>query len=117
MKIKSQISGKRNLFFSLFNNPQNIFLLFRFAFPFGRPEGALKATLSLLERVLTKDAATPITREDIRYFIRKCLENAAYTNYTRVSDQAKIEGYSFLNINSIDVIVFVFRRTRKPTTE
>jgi calcium-dependent secretion activator len=24
---------------------------FRFCFPFGRPEGALKATLSLLERV------------------------------------------------------------------
>lgn len=64
----------------------------RFAFPFGRPEGALKATLNLLERVLTKDATVPVPREDIRYFIRKCLENAAYTNYTRVSDQAKIEG-------------------------
>ncbi|CAF4225607.1 unnamed protein product, partial [Rotaria sordida] len=65
---------------------------FRFSFPFGRPEGALKATLSLLERVLSKDIATPISRDDIRNFIRKCLENAAYTNYTRVSDQAKIEG-------------------------
>lgn len=65
---------------------------FRFAFPFGRPEGALKATLSLLERVLAKDIATPISRDDIRNFIRKCLENAAYINYTRVSDQAKIEG-------------------------
>ncbi|CAF3923276.1 unnamed protein product [Adineta steineri] len=65
---------------------------FRFSFPFGRPEGALKATLSLLERVLTKDISAPISRDDIRYFIRKCLENAAYTNYTRVSDQAKIEG-------------------------
>lgn len=63
-----------------------------FSFPFGRPEGALKATLSLLERVLAKDLVTPITREEIRHFIRKCLENAAYTNYTRVSDQAKIEG-------------------------
>ena len=66
--------------------------LFRFAFPFGRPEGALKATLSLLERVLAKDIATPICRDEIRHFIGKCLENAAYTNYTRVSDQAKIEG-------------------------
>lgn len=65
---------------------------FRYAFPFGRPEGALKATLSLLERVLSKDVATPITRDEIRNFIGKCLENAAYTNYTRVSDQAKIEG-------------------------
>ena len=65
---------------------------FRFAFPFGRPEGALKATLTLLERVLAKDATTPISREEIRHFVRKCLENAAYMNYTRVSDQAKIEG-------------------------
>jgi calcium-dependent secretion activator len=66
--------------------------LFRFSFPFGRPEGALKATISLLERVLAKDIATPISRDDIKNFIGKCLENAAYTNYTRVSDQAKIEG-------------------------
>ncbi|CAF0842404.1 unnamed protein product [Adineta steineri] len=64
---------------------------FRYAFPFGRPEGALKATLSLLERVSCKDMATPISRDDIRNFIGKCLENAAYINYTRVSDQAKIE--------------------------
>lgn len=26
-------------------------IIFRYCFPFGRPEGALKATLSLLERV------------------------------------------------------------------
>jgi hypothetical protein len=71
---------------------RDIQLKFRFAFPFGRPEGALKATLTLLERVLAKDISTPISREDIRHFIGKCLENAAYTNYTRVSDQAKIEG-------------------------
>jgi hypothetical protein len=59
----------------------------------------LKATLSLLERVLPKDAGTPLSREDIRHFIRKCLENASYTNYTRVSDQAKIEGNSPLPFN------------------
>lgn len=64
----------------------------RYSFPFGRPDGALKATLSLLERVLAKDIATPISRDEIKNFIGKCLENAAYTNYTRVSDQAKIEG-------------------------
>jgi hypothetical protein len=58
----------------------------------------LKATLSLLERVLAKDISTPITRDEIRHFIRKCLENAAYTNYTRVSDQAKIEGILFLKV-------------------
>ena len=33
----------------LYNN--NIELFARFCFPFGRPEGALKSTLSLLERV------------------------------------------------------------------
>ena len=70
----------------------DILLLFRYSFPFGRPEGALKATLSLLERVSSKDVATPISRDEIRNFIGKCLENAAYINYTRVSDQAKIEG-------------------------
>ncbi len=83
-----------NEFFHLIFVLRTKHFLFSFVFPFGRPEGALKGTLSLLERVLTKDAATPISREDIRYFIRKCLENAAYTNYTRVSDQAKIEGNS-----------------------
>ena len=66
--------------------------IYRFSFPFGRPDGGLKATLSLLERVSAKDLATPISRDDIRHFIGKCLENAAYINYTRVSDQAKIEG-------------------------
>jgi len=83
------------------NNNNNF--SFRFAFPFGRPEGALKATLSLLERVLSKDIVTPISRDEIRHFIRKCLENAAYTNYTRVSDQAKIEGkfIKYICINSI----------------
>jgi hypothetical protein len=102
LKIKLQISGNENIIPYLIYQKH---FLFRFAFPFGRPDGALKATLSLLERVLTKDAATPITREDIRYFIRKCLENAAYTNYTRVSDQAKIEGNSFFNMTSIYVVV------------
>ncbi len=31
---------------------------FRFCFPFGRPEGALKSTLSLLERVFAKSNYT-----------------------------------------------------------
>uniref|UniRef100_A0ACB8FQ81 Calcium-dependent secretion activator 2 n=1 Tax=Sphaerodactylus townsendi TaxID=933632 RepID=A0ACB8FQ81_9SAUR len=65
---------------------------FRYCFPFGRPEGALKATLSLLERVLMKDIATPISPEDVKKVIRKCLEKAALINYTRLTDYAKIEG-------------------------
>ncbi|XP_072402890.1 calcium-dependent secretion activator isoform X7 [Diabrotica undecimpunctata] len=64
---------------------------FRFCFPFGRPEGALKATLSLLERVLMKDIVTPVPPEEVRSMIKKCLETAALVNYTRLSSEAKIE--------------------------
>ncbi|XP_071161455.1 calcium-dependent secretion activator 1-like isoform X3 [Mytilus galloprovincialis] len=64
---------------------------FRYCFPFGRPEGALKATLSLLERVLMKDIVTPVPPEEVRNVIKKCLENAALVNYTRISEYAKIE--------------------------
>ncbi|XP_068109878.1 calcium-dependent secretion activator 1 isoform X11 [Hyperolius riggenbachi] len=64
---------------------------FRYCFPFGRPEGALKATLSLLERVLMKDIVTPVPQEDVKSVIRKCLEQAALVNYTRLSEYAKIE--------------------------
>ncbi|XP_040199666.1 calcium-dependent secretion activator 2 isoform X15 [Rana temporaria] len=64
---------------------------FRYCFPFGRPEGALKATLSLLERVLMKDIATPIPAEEVKKVIRRCLEKAALINYTRLTDYAKIE--------------------------
>ncbi|KAL0267754.1 UNVERIFIED_CONTAM: hypothetical protein PYX00_009930 [Menopon gallinae] len=64
---------------------------FRYCFPFGRPEGSLKATLSLLERVLMKDIVTPIHPEEVRGMIKKSLETAALVNYTRLSSEAKIE--------------------------
>ncbi|XP_034474279.1 calcium-dependent secretion activator isoform X2 [Drosophila innubila] len=64
---------------------------FRYCFPFGRPEGALKATLSLLERVLMKDIVTPVPPEEVRQMIKKSLETAALVNYTRLSAEAKIE--------------------------
>ncbi|XP_045488069.1 calcium-dependent secretion activator isoform X11 [Pieris rapae] len=64
---------------------------FRYAFPFGRPEGALKATLSLLERVLMKDVVTPVAPEDVRVMIQNCLENAALLNYQQLSQKANIE--------------------------
>ncbi|XP_035243469.1 calcium-dependent secretion activator 1 isoform X17 [Anguilla anguilla] len=64
---------------------------FRYCFPFGRPEGALKATLSLLERVLMKDIVTPVPQEDVKAVIRKCLEQAALVNYQRLSEYAKVE--------------------------
>ncbi|XP_058855675.1 calcium-dependent secretion activator 1 isoform X12 [Acipenser ruthenus] len=65
---------------------------FRYCFPFGRPEGALKATLSLLERVLMKDIVTQVPQEEVKTVIRKCLEQAALVNYTRLSEYAKVEG-------------------------
>ncbi|XP_047195407.1 calcium-dependent secretion activator 1 isoform X2 [Hippoglossus stenolepis] len=64
---------------------------FRYCFPFGRPEGALKATLSLLERVLMKDIVTPATQEEVKAVIHKCLEQAALVNYQRLSEYAKLE--------------------------
>ncbi|XP_029833230.1 calcium-dependent secretion activator isoform X10 [Ixodes scapularis] len=67
---------------------------FRYCFPFGRPEGALKATLSLLERVLMKDVMTPAPPEEVRAIIKKCLENAALVNYTRISEQARLQDSS-----------------------
>jgi len=69
--------------------------IFRYCFPFGRPEGALKATLSLLERVLMKDIVTPILPEEVRGMIKKSLETAALVNYTRLSGEARIEGEHF----------------------
>ncbi|XP_026863669.1 calcium-dependent secretion activator 1 isoform X5 [Electrophorus electricus] len=65
---------------------------FRYCFPFGRPEGALKATLSLLERVLMKDIVTPVPQEEVKTVIRKCLEQAAQINYQRITDYARVEG-------------------------
>uniref|UniRef100_A0A673HXS7 Calcium-dependent secretion activator 1-like n=1 Tax=Sinocyclocheilus rhinocerous TaxID=307959 RepID=A0A673HXS7_9TELE len=64
---------------------------FRYCFPFGRPEGALKATLSLLERVLMKDIVTPVPQEEVKAVIRKCLEQAAQINYQHITDYAREE--------------------------
>ncbi|KAF3689409.1 Calcium-dependent secretion activator 1 Calcium-dependent activator protein for secretion 1 [Channa argus] len=69
---------------------------FRYCFPFGRPEGALKATLSLLERVLMKDIVTPVPQEVVKAVIRKCLEQAAVVNYQRLSEYAKLEDRSLV---------------------
>ncbi|XP_057297243.1 calcium-dependent secretion activator 1-like isoform X2 [Hydractinia symbiolongicarpus] len=67
---------------------------FRYCFPFGRPEGALKSTLTLFERVLSKDtmmpSADPEDSDDVKEAIRTCLRNAALVNYTRLSNYAKV---------------------------
>lgn len=61
-------------------------------FPFGKPDGALKAALSLLERVLMKEHQTSsmLHNDEVRSLIRKCLEQAALNNYTRLSGQANL---------------------------
>lgn len=43
-----------------------------------------------------KDIVTPVPPEEVRSVIKKCLENAALVNYTRISEYAKIEG-SFIS--------------------
>jgi len=44
-----------------------------------------------------KDIVTPVPQEEVRHVIRKCLENGALVNYTKVSEMAKIEGDFALN--------------------
>ncbi|KAL4659394.1 calcium-dependent secretion activator 2-like [Arapaima gigas] len=66
---------------------------FRYCFPFGRPEGALKATLSLLERVLMKDICTPVPPEELQGLVQKCLTKAAQVNYSQLIDYARIDGW------------------------
>ncbi|XP_053282838.1 calcium-dependent secretion activator 2 isoform X1 [Pleuronectes platessa] len=64
---------------------------FRYCFPFGRPDGALKATLSLQERVLMKDITTPVPPEDMKNLVQRCLEKAAQINYSQLMEYAQIK--------------------------
>ncbi|XP_076588891.1 calcium-dependent secretion activator 2 isoform X6 [Chaetodon auriga] len=64
---------------------------FRYCFPFGRPDGALKATLSLQERVLMKDITTPVPAEEMKKLVQKCLEKAAGINYSQLIEYAQIK--------------------------
>ena len=43
-----------------------------------------------------KDVVTPVQHEEVRNVIKKCLENAALVNYTKVSELTKIEGILFI---------------------
>ncbi|XP_061898948.1 calcium-dependent secretion activator 2-like isoform X3 [Entelurus aequoreus] len=61
---------------------------FRYCFPFGRPDGALKATLSLQERVLMKDITTAVPPEEMKKLVHKCLEKAAGINYGQLIEYA-----------------------------
>lgn len=48
-----------------------------------------------------KDIVTPVPPEEVRQVIKKCLENAALVNYTRISEYAKIEGMFLVLFNVI----------------
>ena len=41
---------------------------------------------------MMKDLVTPVAVDEIRNVVRKCLENAALINYTKVNEMAKNEG-------------------------
>lgn len=56
-----------------------------------------------------KDIVTPVTPEEVKAVVRKCLENAALVNYTRISQNAKVEGNLncfFIFFNGKDLLFF-----------
>ncbi|KAM4602008.1 calcium-dependent secretion activator 2 isoform 2-T2 [Polymixia lowei] len=85
---KEQFEAIRSRLLSLLENQ---ITHFRYCFPFGRPDGALKATLSLQERVLMKDITTPVPPEEMKTLVQRCLEKAARINYSQLIQYAQIE--------------------------
>ncbi|XP_065220918.1 calcium-dependent secretion activator [Planococcus citri] len=84
---------------------------FRCSYPFGRPEGALKAAISLLERVLMKDISSPpMVSDEFRNSLKRCLEKAALINYgnltaeVRLDDDPNADGNSHHNKKLDDLI-------------
>ncbi|XP_039471095.1 calcium-dependent secretion activator 2 isoform X3 [Oreochromis aureus] len=88
MEEKEQFDAIRSRLIALLENQ---ITHFRYCFPFGRPDGALKATLSLQERVLMKDITTPVPPEDMKKLVQRCLEQAAQINYSQLIEYAKIK--------------------------
>nr|XP_046249021.1 calcium-dependent secretion activator 2 isoform X2 [Scatophagus argus] len=85
---KEQFEAVRSRLMTLL---ENHITHFRYCFPFGRPDGALKATLSLQERVLMKDITTPVPPEEMKKLVQKCLEKAARINYSQLMEYAQIK--------------------------
>ncbi|KAM9351625.1 calcium-dependent secretion activator 2 isoform 5-T5 [Symphorus nematophorus] len=88
MDEKEQFDAIRSRLMALLENQ---ITHFRYCFPFGRPDGALKATLSLQERVLMKDITTPVPPEEMKKLVQKCLEKAARINYSQLTEYAQIK--------------------------
>ncbi|XP_034095111.1 calcium-dependent secretion activator 2-like [Gymnodraco acuticeps] len=87
LEEKDQFEAVRSRLMALLENQ---ITHFRYCFPFGRPDGALKATLSLQERVLMKDITTPVPPEEMKKLVQRCLENAAQINYSQLMEYAQI---------------------------
>ncbi|XP_034443781.1 calcium-dependent secretion activator 2 isoform X13 [Hippoglossus hippoglossus] len=85
---KEQFEAIRSRLMALLDNQ---ITHFRYCFPFGRPDGALKATLSLQERVLMKDITTPVPPVDMKNLVQRCLEKAARINYSQLMEYAQIK--------------------------
>uniref|UniRef100_A0A674PEQ6 Calcium dependent secretion activator 2 n=1 Tax=Takifugu rubripes TaxID=31033 RepID=A0A674PEQ6_TAKRU len=89
VKEKERFQAVRSRLMALL---ENHITYFRYCFPFGRPDGALKATLSLQERVLMKDITTPVPPEEMKNLVKKCLEKAAHINYSQLMEYAQVKG-------------------------
>ncbi|BHF73306.1 secretion activator [Sparganum proliferum] len=94
-KVRTVLSDEREMFVGIRSRLSALLekqiTEFRYYFPFGLPEGALKQTLGLLERVLMKDNGMPASSEEVRAVIKNCLHQAAFVNYSRLSEYASIE--------------------------
>eukprot|EP00066_Takifugu_rubripes_P016137 XP_011605403.1 PREDICTED: calcium-dependent secretion activator 2 isoform X2 [Takifugu rubripes] len=88
VKEKERFQAVRSRLMALL---ENHITYFRYCFPFGRPDGALKATLSLQERVLMKDITTPVPPEEMKNLVKKCLEKAAHINYSQLMEYAQVK--------------------------
>ena len=67
-----------------------------------------------------KDIVTPVAVEEIHRFLKKALENAALINYTKISEQAKIEGdlvvisilkiifFNLIKCTELGLVIFLF---------
>ena len=55
-----------------------------------------------------KDVTTPVLSEEVRQIMRRCLEEAALINYTRMSDCAGISGMQLIFVNCHFIIFSYF---------
>ena len=46
----------------------------------------------LMIQVMMKDLVTPVAVDEIRNVVRKCLENAALINYSKILETARNDG-------------------------